>query len=281
MLDSEINFLAHDIQDFLGVKLGIKPCARLTMSIERFRILKKICDKHGIYCEYKEFDPKFGPSSKNDIMVYLSTHEGNIDKIYKADMAARLLDIGRLLGYPECCISFFGTFNNENDRSPFPLDISKRSRTCSFLINNLYNFDGNIRQKYSKKYELFSKKIGSIKRIRYITHIPCSYDCKESIRAAGVLRKEMKIECPELAARTDNILKGPVLYHNRFSWLTFEGKFRVRILKYNKVKKVGTLFPVSIREKIEKENEIRVYDKFLILGGNQKIKMKAKVIDFK
>lgn len=123
------------------------------------------------------------------------------------------LKYGYVLGYPDCCIRFFRTYNNWLDRSYLFEAYRNTKSAASFLCNP------------------FLKDTG----FTYIYHMPCAYDCAETIRRTGQLRKEILKREPLFVQKTDRYLKMPFLVFYERKFYTFEGNFNAQgFLSYRK-----------------------------------------------
>jgi len=280
MDENTLKILSYDIQDFLGVRLGIKPCARIDTTIERFNKLKNICKDNGLECEYKS-NKAFNYINKDSIIVYIAKDKKYIDKLYEYDLKVDILNIGRLLGYPECCISSFVNSILKNNKPPSIVNINKNSKKSYYILNNLYNFDDVVRENNMDVFMKYIKIRNRSKIYRYISHIPCSYDCEESKKIAISIRNEMIKECPDIVKKIDYTLKGPVLFLNRFSWLSLEGNVIGNTINYTKVKDIKTLFPEDIKNKIEKHNKITINNDSINFDDGEKIKINLNLINFR
>lgn len=115
----------------------------------RFKVLmddqQEIFSNKGI--RLKEEDPRPGM-----YFVYLSKEERLALLACYAEMMNRSRELGRILGYPECCIDFFGSHFSEDK-------------------TNLEHLPTNPWTNLSKRAQDFV----------LISHFPCNSDCKESI----------------------------------------------------------------------------------------------------
>lgn len=97
---------------------------------------------------------------------------------------------GKLLGYPECCIKSRLYFLDRNIKHQHPRVIChshKNSRKHSFLINNLLNFSSRLGKKedieQQERYFTLNKNFPfHLAYLQFIFHVPCFYDCQESIK---------------------------------------------------------------------------------------------------
>lgn len=123
------------------------------------------------------------------------------------------LKYGYTLGYPECCIKFFRKFNDY------------------LRYSHLYEAYINTESKFSFLCNPFLKDTS----FSYIYHMPCSYDCKETIKLAGRLRKEIQKREPDYVKLADQYLKMPFLVFYERKIYCFDGILKENTIRYNKV----------------------------------------------
>jgi hypothetical protein len=112
-----------------------------------------------------------------------------------------ILEYGRHLGYPECCVAFFRK-SNDWQKYSFLYEIYKRSNSFAPLCNPL------------PKDQTFS----------YIYHMPCTFACAATQQLAGTLRSRIQAEEPELVEVIDRHLRLPVLVFRERKMYFFEGQ---------------------------------------------------------
>lgn len=123
------------------------------------------------------------------------------------------LNYGHVLGYPDCCIKFFRKFNNW------------------FKYSYLYEIYKNTKQGPSFLCNPFLKDMV----YSYIYHMPCSYDCKDTIRLAGNLRKDIKKREPDFVRFADTYLKMPFLVFCERKVCCFDGDVvAANVIRYRK-----------------------------------------------
>jgi len=123
------------------------------------------------------------------------------------------LKYGYVLGYPECCIKFFRKYNDWRKYSYLYEAYINTKSLPSFLCNPFL------------KDTAFS----------YIYHMPCSYSCKETIKLASKIRKEIKKREPEYVRLTDTYLKMPFLVFYEKKYYCFEGELKDNEVRYKNV----------------------------------------------
>ena len=100
--------------------------------------------------------------------------------------------LGELFGYPKCCIAEFIRFNKSEFLKVHTAynDNNEKQETIPNYAINTYNNTQNKEQ--------FNFLLNNLCKRHLISHFPCSYECKESIRYAkkifANLNQEQKIE---------------------------------------------------------------------------------------
>ncbi|MEC9071077.1 MAG: hypothetical protein VX938_01805, partial [Myxococcota bacterium] len=101
-----------------------------------------------------------------------------------ADHDAR--ELGRLLGYPDCCVEAFCALERRwPNRLPI-LAAAERTERFEPRLNNL-----------------------ALDRFAWIAHFPCRYDCVESLALANAAAESLSARSPELVAALDELLALP------------------------------------------------------------------------
>jgi hypothetical protein len=111
-----------------------------------------------------------------------------------------------------------------------------------------------------------------------IRHIPCSFDCKESIEIGKKTLELLEMNVPDFAKGVVNVIKKPVLYFDSFRWVVFDGTARGNRLFYKGIASVDSLIEKSLLDKLSKGNELEVTDKHIniIMSGDLLFKMVKK-----
>jgi hypothetical protein len=126
--------------------------------------------------------------------MYISKDKDLLKKAKQFEQENKNYELGRLLGYPQCCCKFFEKNIKEaskgtNDYSIFSLKESEGSN-FSWLNNNLLRvFD-----------------------ISLLSHFPCTFDCKESKKIAEENFKAISEEDNKLSKKIKNTLSSLVIY---------------------------------------------------------------------
>jgi hypothetical protein len=231
---------AAQITNYMAVVAGIKPllddwipaeamdafasaCAKYNLLFRTDAVferkatdeeLKSIKDGESLTTT-KWFGARYQPGiSKGLVHVFVARTGDDLEKGFRAGWYPLIIGsdvtfmpfinmfrFGVSLGYPECCCVFFML---ENPGRSFIYTVLKNTRgrpnyLCNCMLkDNVYS---------------------------YIYHMPCSFDCAESVRYAEALRKVIQEREPRFAAEIDKRLKSPLLvFEERFAYY-FDGRF--------------------------------------------------------
>jgi len=95
-------------------------------------------------------------------------------------------ELGRLLGYPDCCVEPFCALERRwPNRLPI-LAAAERTERFEPRLNNL-----------------------ALDRFAWIAHFPCRYDCPESLRLANAAAEALAARSPDLVRSIDALLGLP------------------------------------------------------------------------
>ncbi|MDD2751974.1 MAG: hypothetical protein PHN59_02470 [Candidatus Omnitrophica bacterium] len=284
----EIKGNSSQLAMFMATVLGIKPLMDDWINAGRLKEFRKVCKQYGLKIrEDVLFDsvPKsdlpvnilgrdfitttsaygYPVGSRQDIgvHVFISKNEALLKEgmWYPVIIKNRVifqpridsLKYGYTLGYPECCIKFFRKFNNWLKYSYLYEVYSNTKGRPSFLCNPFL------------KDTSFS----------YIYHMPCSYDCKATVRLTSRLRTEIKRREPGYVDLVDGYLKKSFLAFYERKIYCFDGSLRNNEIKYKR-------FQFTTYTKKEYEDEYSGYfkqaDTVKLLGRNIILSRGGKVI---
>ena len=224
----------------IAVKKGLKPVLDELIPINKFQHFKKVCADYGLITKTEwafvqvnenkilnSIDGKRLTTTKyigvpfsdrlteGFIRVFIAKSEEPIRQAqrfgwYPLVIKGRALHkpfidhlrFGKALGYPGCCIDFFKQFNDHNKYNNLYETYKNSEEKPNFLCNCLF---------MDYTYSL-------------IHHIPCSYNCKETIKFTSELLKEIEKEDPEYADKIKYYLKLPLLVFGEKNIFVFNGK---------------------------------------------------------
>lgn len=188
---------------------GLKEMARITVRPEKVIRLMNYCVQNNLFCKLSDFkviismEKGKGKYHNSAHYVAVDSRAGNYlayisKKKYSVEQNFNVIsdeDMGRLLGYPKCCIKFYmanlaKAMKNQFDF--FPMAI--RHITAPFFLN------------YALRYF----------NVALISHFPCSMDCEHSIGIARTNLDFLAREYPHLAMRFKELLSSFVIYGGHY-----------------------------------------------------------------
>ncbi|WP_018634231.1 hypothetical protein [Neomegalonema perideroedes] len=107
--------------------------------------------------------------------------------------------VGEVLGFPPCCQAFF----TEN----WPKAVAERQGDLAPLVLEASRAAG-LSGPYDWRLNLFARYFGA----EILSHFPCRFDCAASLTQARRLEAGIRLIDPDLAARTQSLMRGLVLY---------------------------------------------------------------------
>lgn len=214
---------------------GIKPVTRKELDRDRTgeKELREFGRRFGLEVEVRELGRK-GPSGEPDF-VYISNSASEIEEAHRAEKKKNDQFLGRLLGYPSCCVERYKedytqhSVENERVRS-----IYSASEEFYPYNNVIYTFETRLTYSIdSDEMEKFMEVEGL--NLYLNCHLPCSFGCDQSRKNAEELMDVLEEEEPELASRLKEVLSRPVLFLDDFRWMTFEGESGEDGIRYESV----------------------------------------------
>lgn len=220
-LDKVINFLNEN---------------KLKCSISDFKAIKQNIQSE-FYSDKSIKIPK-NDSRKGYFFVYISKDKNKAEKARIAEGNNNHLELGLVLGYPECCCEFFAK-NFDEKNSDLTLKILNNSNGFEFPFYNdiaARHFDVSL-----------------------LSHFPHNFSCKPSIGIAKnnlmILQKHSK----QLAGMFSNILKSAVIYTME------EGIFLLRKYKKENDELIYSDVVSTAKSKlyflVSSNNKLRIIDK--------------------
>jgi len=254
------------LQEFFGLLSDKKPVILIGLDPETLSLIKTNFPE--LYFSYTKscYNPKLAlvAISKSKLLATITT--SLLDTKMQSKDCYKL--IGILLGYPQCCIENFLKYidedNDENryNASKITYDSLKSSKKLSYYCNNLLNFSTRIndskKDNFSKFLSLNQNLSIKIENFQYLSHIPCSYDCKESTKYGKEIEKLLKKYAPEVQKTIQSTLSRPVIYFDLFEFVIFEGHMSKGVLYYQKVLQPYGLINSTLSKAIKKGNKIEI-----------------------
>ncbi len=272
--------LGHIIAiETLCVLTDIKPVSRFIISENNLEYVKKVCEKLDLKFNVSPFRFTFKKGDKGDIGVsrigknnifqdkgdffgYVSKSEELIDKAITVDrVEITRVDpktLGRLFGYPECCIKFY--IDNSDEA------VSKRND--DYTVISLRNSKGFRFPFYLNNGKRFFDKA-------LITFFPCSYNCKKAEIMSKKIFKELERISPEYADYIKRSLQSIILFTDNQGVHEIKGKITDNIIVHTRV--VSTI-KNELHKMLEKGDSIKIIDNatIQILSGNKILKVLNK-----
>jgi len=241
------------LQDTVALFYDLKPLLRAGVSHWKFDAFKEALSKLGF--KLLTMEPR-GPNKENFNCI-ISKSEKKLKEYHKAEenmeMGRSDDSLGKLFGYPRCCIEEF-TKNTSMNKSLPPMTLLNTKGESDFRLNYLYSFDSR-----QFNYEEFNRVTkGYLLSNNYlIPYIPCSFNCKESIKYAQKLLDILKLEFPEYHEKLTFFLKKPILFFSDFVFFPLTGKMEGNKLSYKSFSKIHDHLPIKIVKLLEKGSVIK------------------------
>lgn len=259
------------IQELLAVKHGLKPVLRTVTQKCNAKNIKKVCRKNGLLYMIKPFTQLYGVHLDQAInIIYISKSRDLLKKAYLSEKSEDRKSLGELLGYPRCCVEFF-SHQLKHSKLPFPVKTYIKTRgKPSFLVNNILKLESRLSSKALEEYQKNPDFANRISHLFLISHVPCSYTCKKSIKMGREILDLLKREEPELAEEIVFRLKRPVLYFDDLNWLIFNGKVNSDTISYTSMLPPLSLMPESIVKKFREGDKVKVGEEYIEIFKNNK-----------
>ncbi len=270
MLDEFLAFFSSltKSMDMLQVIKGLKPVSRIIVPEDEVESTREFLEDRGLALAFS--DNKISKSidvnrysnkgvilnadskDKGDFFVYISKDLELAKQAKKHESELNHKELGRLLGYPECCCRFFeGNFQVE----------SKKNN--DYVLPALKNSDGF-------EFPFYTNIAIRHMDISLLSHFPCNFNCQASIEIAKNNLKLLEELSPELGQIAQGMLKGVVIY------TTSKGIFLLRNPKIdkNKISYEGVMSSVNnqLYEYLKKSKSIKIVGKNCIKAGRIEIK---------
>ena len=174
------------------------PPARLVLTHPSSPIYRRLCARWGADQAPIESARPDASRARERVTLYVSREEQAAQRARDLDrMAADDVDchdpveLGRLLGYPGCCIDAFASLER---RWPNRMPIEAASRRSERFLPRLNNV--------------------ALDRFAWIAWFPCSYDCEPSARLADAAADVLDARSPGLVDALDGLLCMPRVWRD-------------------------------------------------------------------
>ncbi len=272
---------------------GIKPCMDDWIAVDRYNAYRKICMRYNLFVRpdavfkrakeipksivgskhlttTKMFGLPFNNSVKDGFVhVFISRSKKRLEDCFKNGwyplvIKDRVINkpsvdsfkFGHDLGYPKCCTDFYQKRNNWDK--------------YSYLYEA---FKNTPKGQYHYLCNPFTKNV----TYSYIYHMPCSYNCKSTIKLAQKIREAIYREEPGFAKEIDQRLKLPLLVFYEEKIYAFVGEIKNNILCYRDVYYIGQTTGDNLYEPdLRKGNSLFLEGKDVIILKNGRLVKRIK-----
>ncbi len=247
------------LQELLAVKHGIKPVLRTVINPKNIKNIETLCREDNMFSMTKSFNHLYGTKFDSALnVIYISKSKDLLNKAYLSDKSGDRKKLGEVLGYPECCVEFFSGALKDAE-SPFPVKTYlKTNGKPSFLVNNVFKLESRLSSSGVEKIQKNPDFANRISHLFLISHIPCSYNCRESIKIGREMLVLLKREEPELAKEIASTLKKPLLFFDDLNWVIFDGKVNGKIIDYTSIWPPLSLMPENLINKFREGDKVKV-----------------------
>lgn len=233
-------------QELVALHYDLRPIVRSGIPFCGLRALKETCSELGLKSLIME---SYGPS-KNSCIYLISKSKKKLKEYYELEKKyAGSFQLGKYLGYPSCCVEEFSKNRNHPIKT-----FSNTEGKLNFRLNYLYNFDS---RKFN--YQEFNRicKSYHLSGLYLIPHMPCSFNCKESIKYAQKLLNILRLDFRGYYRKLVFYLKKPTLYFNDFVFFPLIGKIGNNSLSYQGFIRIHNRLPTRIVESLQRGNLIK------------------------
>ncbi len=242
--------------DIFYVIKGLKPVARITEHDYMLEKKERLLSDYGLHVVRSDFkivmefsDGNYSNKGRKvdasslipgNYFVYVSKDEALAKEAkfaeYKDDHAA----LGKLLGYPACCIEFY--LKNFKKESAGKLD---------FAVPVFRNTHGSVAD---FRLNIFSRYLDA----GLISHFPHSFHCRPSLALAEAYHAAITEDDPVFAAEMAKVLKCGVIYSSQGLFLLFGIERQGFAVSFTEVKATKT--KSELYQRLMKERQIKTLD---------------------
>ena len=260
---------AFSAQDVIALLLGDKPVAYNDATKEQLAFIPEWAKQLGLVtANLGKVKTEAQDDKKARYGVLLSKERRTLEmaaNIWSSPRGA--IEVGKLLGYPDCCGSSFAKFNRLQHANPLAdvvpfIAAASGAGPYPFLLNNLLVFnskrcpaDGPA---VEKLFRINADPNIALKLKAVITWHPCTYNCRPSLAAARRTWSFLKRHSPAEAASLQCRLDKPVLYLSCSEFVTFEGRADRKSLAYSRVVPPYSLLPSERLDPFRAGNPLRL-----------------------
>lgn len=249
---------------------GIKKAVRLDANEIELEKISDFCNKENMHLEVSDFkvikaiDKGKGNYANIVKRVPLNYSINGLYHVYisKDTSKSKFLKmvenknddeaVGRVLGYPKCCIDFF--IRNREKQQKIQND---------YILPALSNSDGF-------KFTFYNNYAARYFDVTLLSHFPHSFHCEDSVKIAKNNLECIKKYSEELANKFQMMLKCPVLYTENNGIFIFKNyKLNGNILEFNEIK---STINNELLDLLNKNKKIGIIDK-------NKIKIDDEIIE--
>lgn len=220
------------VQDLLAVALGLKPLCRSGLTREdqpTLKPLRSFAKKTGLHLKLYRSLYEPGP-------MFMIAGQASALKAFEAavlakasattarDTAAATRKMGRILGYPPCCVEAFTLSEPGGNSWSFPRELSKRydGAPIPFTMNFLHNFHSRSSSPKKELQRMLKAGYRSME-LYLLPWIPCRWDCPASLAYAQRLHQELDKRLPAFARALRECLSMPVLFFDDWKFIPLMG----------------------------------------------------------
>lgn len=253
--------------DVLYVIKGDKPAGRIIASEGDLDSYKRFFKKHDIHYSLSDYklrketdENKYSnkgvalprdSEEKGELFIYFSKDKALAEKAKHAEKDSDHKELGRMLGYPECCTDFFNKEFPKQSRYKNDYVLASLRESKGFI----FPFQNNISIRHLD--------------LSLLSHFPCNLNCPKSKEMAGKNFELLEKDSPDLARISEGMLKGAVVFTSN------RGIFLLRDIKMEKDKlyydKIMASMKNEIYDELKMSKAIEIIDKNTIMIRDKKI----------
>ncbi len=219
----------------------------LSFAVSDFKISKEIDENR-----FSNKGIRLPINEKGSYFVYISKSKEKAEQAKKAEAESNHKELGKLLGYPDCCINFF--------EKNFPIESKKKN---DYVLASLKNSKGFI-------FPFYNNVAIRHLDLSLLSHFPCSLNCEESIKIAKNNLKIIEKHSKDISRIFEGMLRSAVLYtEDEGIFVLREFKLENDYLSYNSIMSEANN---ETYKKLKQAEKIEIIDKNTINIHNDKMK---------